>query len=118
MFCFLKIRDKLELKAANDGSASYAALERKAELYEKLVKGELSDEEDNEKYCVDFFRKGQVEDKSEQPQGHGTSASVLPADEVVEDDASMLFNATSVGPGRNAGTVDNNEHKRFVRLDI
>ncbi|KAF5738316.1 hypothetical protein HS088_TW13G01212 [Tripterygium wilfordii] len=109
-------KDKLELKAVNDGSASYAALERKAELYEKLVNGELSDEEDNEKYCVDFFRKGSVvQDKSEQPQGHGSFASVPPADEVVEDDASVLFNVKSVGPGRNAGIVDNNEHKRFVR---
>ncbi|KAF5736319.1 hypothetical protein HS088_TW14G00459 [Tripterygium wilfordii] len=108
-------KDKLELKAANDGSASYAALERKAELYEKLVKGELSDEEDNEKYCVDFFRKGLVQDESEQPQGHGAFASVPPADEVVEDDASVLFNLKSIGPGRNAGIADNNEHKRFVR---
>ncbi|KAL9314542.1 hypothetical protein ACSQ67_019994 [Phaseolus vulgaris] len=32
-------KDKLELKAVRDGTASYAALERKAELYEKLVKG-------------------------------------------------------------------------------
>ncbi|CAO2178866.1 unnamed protein product [Urochloa humidicola] len=29
-------KDKLELKAVKDGSASYAALEKKAELYEKL----------------------------------------------------------------------------------
>ncbi|CAH2049768.1 unnamed protein product [Thlaspi arvense] len=60
--------DKLELKAVNDGSASYAALEKKAELYDKLVKGELSDEEDKEKYCVDFFRKSLVQDDSSQPQ--------------------------------------------------
>ena len=51
-------KDKLELKAVSDGTASYAALERKAELYEKLVNGELSDEEDQEKYCVDFFPQG------------------------------------------------------------
>lgn len=38
-------RDKLELKAVKDGSASYAALEKKAELYEKLSRGELPDEE-------------------------------------------------------------------------
>ncbi|XP_031095096.1 uncharacterized protein At4g18257-like [Ipomoea triloba] len=51
-------KDKLELKAVRDGATSYAALERKAELYDKLVRGELSDEEDQEKYCVDFLRKG------------------------------------------------------------
>ncbi|GFQ05829.1 uncharacterized protein at4g18255, partial [Phtheirospermum japonicum] len=55
-------KDKLELKAVQDGSASYAALERKAEIYNKLVRGELSDEEDEEKYCVDFFRKGLEQD--------------------------------------------------------
>lgn len=53
-----KSRDKLELKAIDDGSASYAALEKKAELYNKLVRGELSDEEGEEKYCVDFFPQG------------------------------------------------------------
>ncbi|XP_065856544.1 uncharacterized protein At4g18257-like [Euphorbia lathyris] len=51
------LKDKLELKAIKDGSNSYAALEKKAELYDKLVRGELYDEEDKEKYCVDFFRK-------------------------------------------------------------
>ncbi|GFS43171.1 cytochrome b561/ferric reductase transmembrane protein family [Actinidia rufa] len=62
------LKDKLELKAVNDGSASYAALERKAGLYEKLARGELSDEEDKEKYCVDFFSKSLMKDESEQPQ--------------------------------------------------
>ncbi|KAF3449915.1 hypothetical protein FNV43_RR05994 [Rhamnella rubrinervis] len=52
------LKDKLELKAVKDGSASYAALERKAELYDKLARGELSDEEENEKYCVDFLARG------------------------------------------------------------
>ncbi|KAI9110333.1 hypothetical protein K1719_018775 [Acacia pycnantha] len=32
------VKDKLELKAVQDGSVSYAALERKAELYDKLMK--------------------------------------------------------------------------------
>ncbi|TQD89865.1 hypothetical protein C1H46_024567 [Malus baccata] len=31
--------DKLELKAVHDGSASYASLERKAALYDKLARG-------------------------------------------------------------------------------
>ena len=64
------LKDKLELKAVNDGAVSYAALERKAELYNKLIKGELSDEEDKEKYCVDFFRKGLEQDELKQPQNH------------------------------------------------
>ncbi|KAJ0018992.1 hypothetical protein Pint_10008 [Pistacia integerrima] len=108
------LKDKLELKAVKDGSASYAALERKAELYEKLVKGELSDEEDKEKYCVDFFRKG-MEQESELPQASDASVTVATQDEASENDASMLFDMKFVAPGRTIGTMDNNEHKRFVR---
>lgn len=107
-------KDKLELKAVNDGSASYAALEKKAELYEKLVRGELSDEEDEEKYCVDFFRKGLEQDESQQSQAHDISVSEPPVDEDGENTA-FLFDKKFVGPGRTTGTVDNNEHKRFVR---
>ena len=29
-------------------------MEKKAELYDKLMRGELPDEEEREKYCVDF----------------------------------------------------------------
>ncbi|GMI82244.1 hypothetical protein HRI_001893700 [Hibiscus trionum] len=113
------LKDKLELKAEKDGSASYAALEKKAELYDKLVRGELSDEEDKEKYCVDFFRKGVEVEESQQPRfescGHA-SANLQAGDQGVEnDDGSSLFNTKFVGPGRTAGIVDNDEHKRFVR---
>ncbi|XP_041024167.1 uncharacterized protein At4g18257-like [Juglans microcarpa x Juglans regia] len=108
-------KDKLELKAAKDGSASYAALERKAALYDKLVRGELSDEEDKEKYCVDFFRKNVEQDESEQSQDPDTPAMVPPESENGENDASFLFNTKPVGLGRTAGTLDNDEHKRFVR---
>ncbi|PSS04892.1 hypothetical protein CEY00_Acc20752 [Actinidia chinensis var. chinensis] len=109
------LKDKLELKAVNDGSASYAALERKAELYEKLAKGELSDEEDKEKYCVDFFSKSLVKDESEQPQVRNPSAAEPVEGEDDENDASVLFNTKPVGLGWAAETVDNDEHKRFVR---
>uniref|UniRef100_A0A5B7BIH3 Uncharacterized protein n=1 Tax=Davidia involucrata TaxID=16924 RepID=A0A5B7BIH3_DAVIN len=108
------LKDKLELKAINDGSVSYAALERKAELYDKLARGELSDEEDKEKYCVDFFRKNLTQDESEQPQGRDTSAAESADNEDGEDDVSVLLSTKPVGLGRTAGTVDSNEHKRFV----
>lgn len=111
-------KDKLELKAVNDGSVSYAALEKKAALYDKLVRGELSDEEDKEKYCVDFFRKSLVQDESQQVQGHDSLATVPPETEDAEDaedDSSVLFNKKTFGPGRTAGVMDNDEHKRFVR---
>ncbi|XWS19827.1 hypothetical protein CRYUN_Cryun31cG0050200 [Craigia yunnanensis] len=110
------LKDKLELKAVNDGSVSYAALEKKAELYDKLVRGELSDEEDKEKYCVDFFRKGVEQEESQQPQVEHASDYLQAGDEDGEgDDGPALFNTKFVGPGRTAGIIDNDEHKRFVR---
>ncbi|KAJ8761993.1 hypothetical protein K2173_006595 [Erythroxylum novogranatense] len=111
------LKDKLELKAVNDGSASYAALEKKAELYDKLVRGELSDEEDQEKYCVDFFRKGVELEESQQPQHQNVPATTAPENENEngDNDASTPFGAKFMGPGRTAGTLDRDEHKRFVR---
>lgn len=109
------LKDKLELKAVNDGSVSYAALERKAELYEKLARGEISDEEEKEKYCVDFFRKNVEQDEAEQPQHQDAFAAVPPESEDGENDVSFLFNKKPLGPGRGAGILDNDEHKRFVR---
>lgn len=103
------------MKAVNDGSASYAALEKKAALYDKLVRGELSDEEDKEKYCVDFFRKSLVQDESQQVQGHDSLATVPPDNEDAEDDSYVSFNKKPFGLGRTAGVMDNDEHKRFVR---
>ncbi|CAL0306081.1 unnamed protein product [Lupinus luteus] len=108
-------KDKLELKAVKDGAVSYAALEKKAELYDKLMRGELSDEEDKEKYCVDFFRKGFEQDEPPQPQSHDVSETVLVGNEDADRDASMLFNTKPVGLGRMSGAVDNAEHKRNVR---
>ncbi|XP_062094687.1 uncharacterized protein At4g18257-like [Humulus lupulus] len=109
------LKDKLELKAVKDGSASYAALERKAELYEKLMKGELSDEEDKEKYSVNFFAKRLEDDESQKTQQPDSSDAVPPENEDGDNDGSLLFNMKPVGLGRAASTMDNNEHKRFVR---
>ncbi|KAM3748624.1 hypothetical protein ACB098_05G123000 [Castanea mollissima] len=110
------LKDKLELKAVNDGSVSYAALEKKAELYEKLARGELSDEEDKEKYCVDFFRKNIEQDELEQPRDQdASSATVPPESEDGENDSSFWFKTKPLGLGRVAATLDNDEHKRFVR---
>lgn len=108
------IRDKLELKAVNDGSVSYAALEKKAALYDKLAKGELSDEEEQEKYCVDFFRKSVDQDYV------SLSPNMLPENEGAraDGDASLLFDWKPVGLGRTTGVVDNAEHKRNVRYTI
>ncbi|RDY04506.1 hypothetical protein CR513_11768, partial [Mucuna pruriens] len=112
-------KDKLELKAVSDGSASYAALERKAELYDKLVNGELSDEEDQEKYCVDFFRKGiERDDLPPPPPPPPLNRGVVVENEdgaVNDDDDSLMFNFKPVGPGRSAGAVDTADYKRNVR---
>lgn len=80
------------------------------------MRGELSDEEDKEKYCVDFFQKSLDQTGTPQLQGHDSSAIVPPNNEDNgESDASSLFETKFVGPGSTTGTVDNNEHKRFVR---
>ncbi|KAI7741464.1 hypothetical protein M8C21_028186 [Ambrosia artemisiifolia] len=105
-------KDKLEMKAERDGSASYAALEKKAELYEKLARGEVSDEEDKEKYCVDFFNKTYVNDV---PQRHSPFSIETNKHESDTHDEPMLPDTRTMGLGRAAGTLDNDEHKRFVR---
>ncbi|XP_021836036.1 uncharacterized protein At4g18257 [Spinacia oleracea] len=106
-------QDKLALKAVTDGSASYAALEKKAALYEKLARGELSDEEDKEKYCVDFFRKGHEEEEIQELQPNDSSSKV--SEKIDEYDDFIPFNSKPLGLGRTAGAVDIDEHKRFVR---
>lgn len=108
-------RDKLELKAVKDGSASYAALERKAELYEKLARGELPDEEDKEKYCVDFFQKiiTKVE-PPEQPEERSSGDGNPQENQDGKDDGDIL-STRPFGPGRTGTTLDSDEHKRFVR---
>jgi hypothetical protein len=112
------IRDKLELKAIKDGSVNYAALEKKAELYDKLVRGELSDEEDKEKYCVDFARKGDDHDDVSDTPNVLQENERGGADDDGDGDAFSRFNLKSVGLGRSAGVVDNDEHKRNVRYAI
>lgn len=103
------------MKAEKDGTASYAALEKKAELYEKLARGEVSDEEDKEKYCVDFFSKTLVKDESHQPQRHNSFSVEINKHESDAYDEPVLPDTRAMGLGRAAGTVDNDEHKRFVR---
>jgi hypothetical protein len=106
----------LELKAVKDGSASYAALEKKAELYEKLSRGEIPDEEDKEKYCVDFFQKSF--DRVYEPQmpenNHRASDGVEP----VNDHEHSMPDAKPAGLGRAGTTIDRDEHKRFVRYGV
>lgn len=108
-------RDKLQLKAENDGSISYAALEKKAEIYAKLVRGELPDDEENEKYCVDFLRKGTLEDELEKLEGDNRAG--IP-DNNSKMDGDMPF---SDSDGKHAGigwtgfSGVGNEHKRLVR---
>ncbi|KAJ1284678.1 hypothetical protein BS78_03G223500 [Paspalum vaginatum] len=106
-------KDKLELKAVKDGSASYAALEKKAELYEKLSRGELPDEEDKEKYCVDFFQKSF--DHVYEPQMPESSHRTTDAVEPVNDHDDPMLGAKPMGLGRAGTTIDRDEHKRFVR---
>lgn len=97
-----------------DGSAVYAALEKKAELYEKLARGELPDEDDKERYCVDFFQKTLEQDNSQPPEEHSTAADLPQGKEDAQTDETLLF-ARPFGLGRASSTVDGDVHKRFVR---
>ncbi|EFJ51105.1 hypothetical protein VOLCADRAFT_88415 [Volvox carteri f. nagariensis] len=64
-------KDRLEVKSTADRIGEcYAALERKAQLYEKLARGEVEDDEDQ--YEVDFLRKGE-----EGPSGRSRSDGPL-----------------------------------------
>ncbi|KAK8923601.1 hypothetical protein KSP39_PZI019105 [Platanthera zijinensis] len=107
-------RDKLELKALKDGSVSYAALEKKAELYEKLVRGELPDEEEKEKYCVDFFQKNVTKVESQQPEGMDTASCCSGQNKDCANDGSIP-NLKPFSLGRASAELDSDEHKRFVR---
>ncbi|KAH0901526.1 LOW QUALITY PROTEIN: hypothetical protein HID58_041029, partial [Brassica napus] len=97
-------RDKVELKAIKEGAVSYASLEKRLSYMRSL--GELSDEEGEEKYCVDFFRKG-VE--------HGEDFIIM--DYVKADgeqDEGSLFGTRFAGLGRAVGTADIiNQHVRM-----
>lgn len=84
-------------------------------MYDKLARGELSDEEDKEKYCVDFFRKGAGEDERQEPQNNNSSADKVPEELNGEEDAFIAFDSKPMGLGRTTGTVDLDEHKRFVK---
>ena len=59
-------RDKLHLKSVEGSSDSYAVLERKALLYDKLAKGQIDLEEEKEKYNVDFFSKGMLQEEAKE----------------------------------------------------
>ncbi|XP_020875203.1 uncharacterized protein At4g18257 isoform X2 [Arabidopsis lyrata subsp. lyrata] len=110
------LRDKLELKAVKDGAVSYAALEKKAQLYDKLVRGELSDEEGEEKYCVDFSKKGIQHEDPKSSRTYTSSISAPPEDfkQDGEDDG-LLFSTKFAGLGHAIGTADVSQHVRMVR---
>ncbi|CAJ2677907.1 uncharacterized protein At4g18257-like [Trifolium pratense] len=108
-------KDKLELKAIKDGTVNYAALEKKAVLYDKLVRGELSDEEDKEKYCVDFARKGDDHDDVSATPNVLQENERGGVDGDGDGDAFSMFNLKRAGIGQSAGVVDGDEHKRNVR---
>ncbi|CAL9225908.1 unnamed protein product [Arabidopsis halleri] len=110
------LKDKLELKAVKDGAVSYAALEKKAQLYDKLVRGELSDEEDEEKYCVDFSRKG-IQHEDPKPSRTYSSSISAPPEDLKQDgeDDGLLFSTKFAGLGHAIGTADVSQHVRMVR---
>ncbi|KAJ8561480.1 hypothetical protein K7X08_033957 [Anisodus acutangulus] len=63
-----------------------------------------------EKYCVDFFRKGQEQEDSEQLQRHDTS-NAEPRDEDGDVDASLLSDTKAAGLSGQVGTFERSEHQ-------
>lgn len=111
------IRDKLQLKAETDGSASYAALERKAQLYDKLVRGELSDEEDRERYSVDFLRKGLLEDEFREleTEGQVLVTSAVDSRKDVPPEPSSTNRHSGIGWSSDKVARATREHKVLMR---
>lgn len=105
------------MKAVRDGSVSYAALEKKAALYEKLSRGELPDEEEKEKYCVDFFQKSMEHDQPQpsDPQHNDNDHGVDFHSRDGDDFTDAFQSSKPFGLGRTGFTMDRDEHKRFVR---
>ena len=107
----------MQLKAETDGSASYAALEKKAQLYEKLARGELSDEDEREKYNVDFLRKGYLEDEFKQLESEGREEKC----EMREDgspEVSIIDRRTGIGWNTDKVGGITREHKLLVRYEV
>lgn len=117
----LRYRDKLHLKATKDGADSYAALEKKAELYDKLVRGELPDEEEKEKYSVDFLRKGSLDDEAQEMERDRLGDSSHDGRENFQNSA-VIDGGTSdekpksgVGWGLGKSTGLSHEQKELIR---
>lgn len=106
-------RDMLQLKAETDGSASYAALEKKAQLYEKLVSGEITDEEEKEKYCVDFLRKGLLEDEFKEIEREGRQDNSF-VDENSQDTPSIIERRAGIG-WNSHNLTSGQEHNILIR---
>lgn len=106
------------MKAMNDGSEVYAALEKKAELYDRLVRGELPDEEEKEKYSVDFLRKGTLDDEFKEMEGekHGeTPYNGRDSSDTLADEGSAEKLKTGVGWGLRNSTGLTQEQKQAIK---
>ncbi|KAL2467215.1 Cytochrome b561/ferric reductase transmembrane protein family [Abeliophyllum distichum] len=86
--------------------------QKNSESYNKRVRGELFDEEDSEKYYVDFFHEGIEHDEPQLPQGHDSNAHEVRDEAGDYDD--IVPNMKVTGLGQATATVDRSEHKHFV----
>lgn len=119
----LRCRDKLQLKASKDGVDSYAALEKKAELYDKLTRGELPDEEEKEKYSVDFLRKGSLSDEALEIERERLGDSKHDSRESFETSGvdagtSEAKPMSGVGWGLGKSTGLSHEQKQLIRYEL
>lgn len=97
-----------------DGKDVYAALEKKAELYEKLSRGELNEEE-AEMYNVDFFRKGLLEDERLEMEEEDGSRD-LHGKINDSSDLGSVHTRSQGGWIRDGASGLTQEHKQIIRL--
>lgn len=80
------------------------------------MRGGLSDQEDQQKYCLDFFRKGLEHHEPQMPGAKNTTPQKTPDD--TDGDDLLLNNKKAIGLGRASITVDRSQHKHFVMTQM
>lgn len=107
-------KDKLHLKTENDGSASYAALEKKAELYDKLVRGEVP-AGDEDKYNVLFYKKGTLETEYEEMESERRGEAPNPSSDLRDSDSEAPGPSPSTTTFSQSTTGLSQEQKQLIK---
>lgn len=109
-------RDKLHLKIENDGSASYSALEKKAELYDKLMRGEVP-AGDEDKYNVLFYKKGTLENEFQEMESERRGDTSSPSSSFQDNNGSAppSLVPSTLGFAQSTTTGLSQEQKQLIK---